>query len=326
MLIPLAGDVPAHRIAELGRSSGHIATDARVLAALKLSFGAAFAAAVVNLVMGTLVAWVLVRYDFPFKRLLDAIVDLPFALPTAVAGIALAAIYAPNGWIGQFLDPLGIKVAFTPLGVVVALTFVGLPFVVRTVQPVMQDLSLDVEEASATLGATRLQTLARVVLPSLAPAMLTGVRARVRAGRRRIWLGDLHRRQPALRVRDRAAADHHQARGVRLCRRHGHRLDHAASPRSPCCWSSTCSSPGHAAAWRPEGDPRWPRRSPSRPSRPTTRAARGRGLLITGSSVVWLGLFLLLPLLAVFAEALRSGVGRLSRPPSSSPTRWRRSG
>jgi sulfate transport system permease protein len=151
-----------------------IATDARTLAALKLSFGAAFAAAILNLIMGTVVAWVIVRYDFPFKRLLDATVDLPFALPTAVAGIALAAIYAPNGWIGQFLDPLGIKVAFTPLGVIVALTFIGLPFVVRTVQPVMQDLSLDVEEASATLGATRVQTLTRVVLPSLAPAMLTG--------------------------------------------------------------------------------------------------------------------------------------------------------
>ncbi len=151
-----------------------IGTDPRTLAALKLSFGAAFAAAILNLVMGTVVAWVLVRYDFPCKRLLDATVDLPFALPTAVAGIALAAIYAPNGWIGQFLDPLGIKVAYTPLGVIIALTFIGLPFVVRTVQPVMQDLSLDVEEASATLGATRVQTLARVVLPSLAPAMLTG--------------------------------------------------------------------------------------------------------------------------------------------------------
>jgi sulfate/thiosulfate transport system permease protein len=151
-----------------------IATDPRTLAALRLSFGAAFVAALLNLAMGTLVAWVLVRYDFPFKRLLDAAVDLPFALPTAVAGIALASIYAPNGWLGQFLDPLGIKVAFSPLGVVVALTFIGLPFVVRTVQPVVQDLHLDVEEAAATLGATRLQVLTRVVLPSLAPAMLTG--------------------------------------------------------------------------------------------------------------------------------------------------------
>src|SRR5918995_4858538 len=121
-----------------------IATDARTLAALRLSFGAAFAAALLNLVMGTAVAWVLVRYDFPLKRVLDAVVDLPFALPTAVAGIALASIYAPNGWLGQFLDPLGIKVAYSPVGVVVALTFVGLPFVVRTVQPVIQDLDLDV--------------------------------------------------------------------------------------------------------------------------------------------------------------------------------------
>jgi sulfate transport system permease protein len=151
-----------------------IASDPRTVAALRLSFGAASVAAILNLVMGTIVAWVLVRYDFPLKRVLDATVDLPFALPTAVAGIALAAIYAPNGWIGQFLDPLGIKVAYSPIGVVVALTFVGLPFVVRTVQPVVQDLDLDVEEAGATLGATRLQVLARVVLPSLAPAMLTG--------------------------------------------------------------------------------------------------------------------------------------------------------
>ena len=151
-----------------------IASDPRTVAALRLSFGAASVAALLNLVMGTTVAWVLVRYDFPLKRVLDAVVDLPFALPTAVAGIALAAIYAPNGWIGQFLDPLGIKVAYSPIGVVVALTFIGLPFVVRTVQPVIQDLDLDVEEAAATLGATRLQVLARVVLPSLAPAMLTG--------------------------------------------------------------------------------------------------------------------------------------------------------
>lgn len=152
-----------------------IAVDARTLAALRLSFGAALAAALVNLVMGTLVAWVLVRYDFPCKRVLDAIVDLPFALPTAVAGIALASIYAPSGWLGQFLVPLGLEVAFTPVGVVVALVFVGLPFVVRTVQPVIQDLNLDVEEVAATLGATRLQVLVRVILPTLAPAMLTGV-------------------------------------------------------------------------------------------------------------------------------------------------------
>ena len=152
----------------------HIATDARVLAALRLSFGAAFAAALLNLVMGTLVAWVLVRYEFPGKRVLDAVVDLPFALPTAVAGIALAAIYAPNGIVGQALAPLGIKVAFTPLGVVVALVFVSLPFVVRTVQPVMEEIDREVEEAAATLGASRRQSIFRVILPGLLPAILTG--------------------------------------------------------------------------------------------------------------------------------------------------------
>jgi sulfate/thiosulfate transport system permease protein len=151
-----------------------VATDPRVLAALELSFGAALAASLANLVMGTLVAWALVRYDFPLKRVFDAVVDLPFALPTAVAGIALTSLYAGNGWIGQFLEPLGIRVAFTPLGVAVALTFVGLPFVVRTVQPVLQDLELEVEEAAATLGATRLQTITRVVLPAVLPALLTG--------------------------------------------------------------------------------------------------------------------------------------------------------
>jgi len=151
-----------------------VVTDPRVLAALKLSFGASLVASAINLVMGTLVAWTLVRYDFPLKRLFDAMVDLPFALPTAVAGIALASLYAPNGWIGSLLEPLGIQVAFTPVGVVVALAFVGLPFIVRTVQPVLQDLELEVEEAAATLGATRLQTFRRVILPAILPALLTG--------------------------------------------------------------------------------------------------------------------------------------------------------
>jgi len=150
------------------------ATSARALAAYRLSFGAAFIAAVVNLFFGVLVAWVLVRYDFPFKRMVDGLVDLPFALPTAVAGIALATLYAPNGWVGSLLDPLGIKVAYTPLGVVVALVFIGLPFVVRTVQPVLQDLNKDVEEAAASLGANRWQAFRRVILPSILPAALTG--------------------------------------------------------------------------------------------------------------------------------------------------------
>lgn len=135
-------------------------TTPRVMASYRLTFGASFAAALVNAVFGLLVAWVLVRYRFPGKKLIDALVDLPFALPTAVAGIALTALYAGNGWIGQYLEPLGIKVAFTPIGVFVALTFIGLPFVVRTVQPVLEDIESELEEAAAMLGANRLQTFA----------------------------------------------------------------------------------------------------------------------------------------------------------------------
>lgn len=146
----------------------------RVLASYRLSFLASFAAAVVNAVFGMIVAWVLVRYAFPGKRIVDALVDLPFALPTAVAGIALTAIYSKNGWVGQWLEPLGIKVAFTELGVFVALTFIGLPFVVRTLQPVLQELEPELEEAAASLGANRWQTITRVILPELAPALLTG--------------------------------------------------------------------------------------------------------------------------------------------------------
>ncbi|WP_139492424.1 sulfate ABC transporter permease subunit CysT [Brevibacillus dissolubilis] len=149
-------------------------TDARVLASYQLTFTASITAASVNAVFGLLVAWVLVRYDFPGKRVVDGLVDLPFALPTAVAGIALTAVYAPNGWIGQYLEPLGIKVAFTPLGIMIALTFIGLPFVVRTIQPVLQDLDKQYEEAAATLGASRWQTFVRVILPPIVPAMFTG--------------------------------------------------------------------------------------------------------------------------------------------------------
>jgi sulfate transport system permease protein len=146
----------------------------RAIAAYELSFGGALIAATVNAVFGTLVAWVLVRYRFPGRRLVDAVVDLPFALPTAVAGIALTALYAENGWLGGPLAELGLKVAFTPLGVVVALIFQGVPFLVRTVEPVLQDLEPEIEEASASLGASRLQTIARVILPTLLPAILTG--------------------------------------------------------------------------------------------------------------------------------------------------------
>lgn len=149
-------------------------TAPRVVASYRLSFGGSLIAGAINACFGLVVAWVLSRYTFPGKRVVDALVDLPFALPTAVAGIALAAVYAPNGWIGSLLKPYGIKVAFTELGVLVALTFVGLPFVVRTLQPVIENLEPELEEASASLGATRLQTLRRVVLPQLLPALLTG--------------------------------------------------------------------------------------------------------------------------------------------------------
>ncbi|MGE0384054.1 MAG: sulfate ABC transporter permease subunit CysT [Gammaproteobacteria bacterium] len=151
-----------------------VVTAPRVLASYRLSFGASAIGATINAVFGLLVAWVLVRYSFPGKRILDALVDLPFALPTAVAGIALTTLYAPNGWIGRFLEPLGIKVAYTPIGVTIALTFIGLPFVVRTLQPVLQDLEAELEEAAASLGASRLQTFLRVLLPPLYPALLTG--------------------------------------------------------------------------------------------------------------------------------------------------------
>ncbi|MFZ3120868.1 MAG: sulfate ABC transporter permease subunit CysT [Variovorax sp.] len=149
-------------------------TAPRVMASYRLTFGASLIAALVNLVAGLLVAWVLVRYKFPGKKIVDALVDLPFALPTAVAGISLTALLAGNGWIGQYLEPLGIKLAFTPAGIVIALIFIGLPFVVRTVQPVLEDTEKELEEAATSLGATRLQTFTRVILPSILPALLTG--------------------------------------------------------------------------------------------------------------------------------------------------------
>ena len=146
-------------------------THPRVVASYKLSFGAALAAGLLNVLFGTMIAWVLVRYQFPMKRFIDGLVDLPFALPTAVAGIALTTLYAPNGWLGQFFD---FKISFTPLGIIIALTFIGLPFVVRTVQPVLQNLSSEAEEASASLGANRLQTFTKVIFPELMPAIITG--------------------------------------------------------------------------------------------------------------------------------------------------------
>ena len=152
----------------------HVVSSPRVVASYQLSFGGALIGAALNTIFGGIVAWVLVRYRFPGKKLIDAFVDLPFALPTAVAGIALTSLYAPSGWLGQILEPLGIKVAFTPLGVIVAMTFVGLPFVVRTVQPVLEEMERELEEAATCLGASRIQVFGRVIFPTILPALLTG--------------------------------------------------------------------------------------------------------------------------------------------------------
>ncbi len=174
VLLPLAALVL--RASELGFAGvAKLAMEPRIFAALKTSFGLSLAAAVVNGVFGVITAWVLVRYRFPGRRLLDAAVDLPFALPTAVAGIALAALYAPNGWVGSLFAPYDIKIAYTPVGIFIALVFVGLPFVVRTVQPVLAEAEHEIEEAAATLGAGRIRTILRVLLPPLTPAILTGV-------------------------------------------------------------------------------------------------------------------------------------------------------
>jgi len=173
VLVPLAGLFL--KTSELSLAQFlRILSSPRVLHALELSFGLSLLAAAVNLVFGFAVVWALVRYEFPGRRLLDAIIDIPFALPTAVAGITLTSLYSDNGWLGRLLAPLGIQVAFTPLGIFVALVFVGLPFVVRTVQPVLADLEAELEEAAATLGASRLTTIRRVILPAVLPALLTG--------------------------------------------------------------------------------------------------------------------------------------------------------
>ena len=174
VLIPLAGLFL--KTSELSLDQfWAIVSSRRTLSALKISFGLAFLAALVNLVMGTIVVWALVRYRFPGRRLLDAIVDVPFALPTAVAGVALSALFAEKGWLGAPLAALGLKVAFTPIGIFVAMVFIGIPFVVRTVQPVLIDLDPEIEEAATSLGANRRQTVTRVILPSLVPALLTGL-------------------------------------------------------------------------------------------------------------------------------------------------------
>jgi sulfate transport system permease protein len=173
VLIPLGGIVLKASGLSWAQFWATVSTP-RALASYRLTLGASLAAASINCLFGMIVAWVLVRYSFPGKRIVDALVDLPFAMPTAVGGIALTAIYSANGWVGQYIEPLGLKVAFTPLGVLVALTFIGLPFVVRTVQPVLQDIEQELEEASASLGANRWQTFHRVIAPVVLPALLTG--------------------------------------------------------------------------------------------------------------------------------------------------------
>jgi sulfate/thiosulfate transport system permease protein len=173
VLLPLAALVAEAEGLGLG-GIWAVATEPRALAALRISFGLAFAAALVDCFFGLLIAWVLTRYQFPGRKLVDAAVDLPFALPTAVAGIALATLYGPNGWIGEILGDFGVKVAFTPAGIFIALVFVALPFTVRTVQPLVAEIDRDVEEVAATLGASRWQTIRRVIMPMLTPAMLTG--------------------------------------------------------------------------------------------------------------------------------------------------------
>ena len=173
ILLPLSG--LAFKSSSLDLSQfWAVASGERALASYRVTFGASLLTALINAVFGLVVAWVLVRYSFPGKRLVDSLVDLPFALPTAVAGITLATLYAGNGWVGRHLEPLGIKVAFTPLGIVVALTFISLPFVVRTLQPVIEDIEPEIEEAAASLGASRWQTFSRVLLPGIFPALLTG--------------------------------------------------------------------------------------------------------------------------------------------------------
>lgn len=173
VLIPLSGlfiKTSALSLSEFWQ----VITSARTVASYQLTFGTAFAAALINGVMGLILSWVLVRYNFPGKKIIDAMIDLPFALPTAIAGIALTTIYAPGGWLGKYLDMANIKVAFTPLGITIALVFIGMPFVVRTIEPVLQDLDKEIEEAAASLGANRLQTFFYVILPNIMPAFLTG--------------------------------------------------------------------------------------------------------------------------------------------------------
>ena len=247
--------------------------------------------------MACCLAWVLARYQFPGKRLLDALVDVPFALPTAVAGLALTALFSKTGWFGGPLDAIGISVAYTPLGIAIAMAFTSIPFVVRTVQPVIEDLGTDVEEASRSLGANDLQILTKIILPSIFPALLAGCFAVVRAQPRRIRRGDLHRRQPADAHRDRRAADLHPARGIRLPGRRrdrggdaGDGLHHAG--RSPtrcrpgnCAISDAAGCDDQASASAEEGlDGDAGRRRPGGAARGARHRGRGHAGLPGGAA------------------------------------------
>ena len=210
VVLSLNGITPEHLVRAIASPSA--------IAAFRLTFVASLVAALIDLLLGSFVAWILVRYRFPGRPILDALVDVPLAIPTAVTGITLATIYGGHGFLGAWLEPHGIHIAYTQVGVALALVFVGFPFVVRTVQPVLAEIPKDLEEAAASFGAGQLLTLGRVILPLVFPAMLTAFAG---ARTRRVRLGRLHRRQPAGQDRARAAADHHPPRGVRLPRRFG---------------------------------------------------------------------------------------------------------
>jgi sulfate transport system permease protein len=245
ILLPLGGMISRPPNSASGRSRHR---PRRALAGgLSRHLRCVAAGGAINAFFGLIVAWMLVRYPFPGKRFVDALVDLPFALPTAVAGITLAAVCRER-LAGQYLEPLGIKVAYTPLGIVVALTFITLPFVVRTLQPVIEDIETEVEEAAATLGASRWQTFVKVIFPAIFPALLTGF-ALAFARRRRVRFGHLHRRQPAAGFRNHAPADHLQAGAVRRTGRHGAGGGHAGIS-FVCCWRSTPCNGGRPIATR----------------------------------------------------------------------------
>ena len=279
-------------------------TSPDVLASYRLSFGASLVAALINVVFGFLVAWVLVRYEFPGKALVDALVDLPFALPTAVAGIALTSLYAENGWLGRYLAPLGIKVAFTPLGVIVALTFIGLPFVVRSVQPVLADADQELEEAAASLGASRWQVFSRVIFPLVRPALLTGfalafARALGEYGSVIFISGNLPMQTeitPLLIVTKLEQYDYAGATAIAVVMLVASFVLLLGDQRAAAAYA--------AGSWRPTERDRW-RRTRTSAQIGTIRRSVRWGLTLLALAA--LGLFIVLPLVAVFVQAFEKG-------------------